>query len=444
MSFEIKSDEACQPLADRVMKAILSPGYSVMRKALDGCEMLITTGNAAIQGAFNPYYVSKQLMGAAAMTTDAQAMYKRDPEKIKSSLLFNESTGKYDAKITVDGLTRDSLNGPLVGAQALAPSAVSWYNQIFTRPLIWSNADKYAVTNVGTDPFAEVYSVQLLDFAGYANIVNSGSLSNEMGTAVESQASGQSSTIINISVSYKLTQTEQWRASSSSASPFVGQAIAKKQEYARWALDIAKKYLRIYGNASTGTLGLLTVNGSTAWSGAHGTLASIVAGASTTKGSDAYNDLALAVSNFLTTNQNMIDRLVIAMSVNSLNILKWLPYSATYNPKSTLEIMQENFKAGVGLAKGLEVEFYGDPLINAGPNEYNGGSHDYLLFLAPDIINGLDGERQPLIIAADPIPEMVMPVVPNGYVTEIKTFARTAGIFAPYNQCVQAYSAYGV
>ena len=264
-----------------------------------------------------------------------------------------------------------------------------------------------------------------------------------MTSDVESVSGVMSAPVINITVSYKLTIEEVQRAQSSSASPFSGQIIALKQQYANWAIDMITNYLIYWGNAATGTIGLFTVNGTSAWSGS--SLTVIKNGASTTKGSDAYVALANVVAQFLTNNYNMVHKVRIAMSTLAYNIFASLPWSAGYNPASALKAMVENFLSGEGKTGAApDIEIIPDALLSPS-TIFNSNATDYLVISAPEIDQNIDGvEPQALLAFGAPLMDFVYPVIPGQYNTGYKTLRRIGGIFAPYTPAVQVFTGFGV
>ena len=433
-----------------VSDTLADPKNASARSALAGCTMTIgPAGHPDYSpdgdGVMTPSYVGDSShVGQAWTTPELDAIYKAHPEKITAQFNYNRNTKKFDMKFgkVVNDSVNDSLNGPLVAAHGFSPSAVSWFPTIFKRPLIWSRAKEFVSIQGGSDPWAEVMSMQLADFSGMAALPTAGNVDNQQTGDVSSVSSMMSTPIINLTVSYKLTIEEMQRAQSSSASPFAGQLIAMKQKYATWAMDIITDYMILYGHAPTGTIGLLTVNGVTAW--ATDSLTTIAASASTTKGADAVIPFMKAIASFMTASYNMFNKVRIGVSPLANNLLASMPYSSTYNPNAALKILYENFLAGEGKDGVIpDIEIVVDPLLSAS-TLFNTNATDYLVISAPEIVGGPDETPEPLLIFGAPLMDFVYPVTPGSYNTSCKSLRRVAGIFAPYTAAVKVYSGFGV
>jgi hypothetical protein len=393
----------------------------------------------------SPLFIGDAHWGETISTPKLDAMAKANPESVGVLPKFNRQTGKYDL-VAIDkkaGFIGDAAPN-LLAAQLLSPASVGWLQEQFTKPMIKSNAKEMVSMQTGSDPWAEAISLGLLDFSGFATINNAGAVNNRMSQDVEAISGAMSSAVINISATYRLTVEETERAKSPNAAPWAGRAIALKQRYADYAMDMITNSLIYNGNSATGTVGLLTINGATAWSGIGSSMTTIAAGSSTTKGSDMYALLAGVIASFLTTNQNMTPNVKVAMSPLAMNILGKTAYSAAYNPQSVLKTIQENFMSGENTSGMIaNVEFIADPLL-APSTIYNANAYDYLVITAPDVDNGLDDKKQGLIIGAMPLDKFVFPVIPGQYATPYKTIRRYAGLFIPYTPAVAVYSGFGV
>ena len=106
--------------------------------------------------------------------------------------------------------------------------------------------------------------------------------------------------------------------------------------------------------------------------------------------------------------------------------------------------MLENFIAGK-MEKGRvpNVEIVIEPLLAAN-TVFNTNAYDYTLLLAPEIPTGPDEESQPMLLFGAPLMEFVYPTIPGSYDTQYKFLRRYAGVFAPVQAAVAAWSGFGI
>ena len=421
-------------------------GMPAAAKALKDCVLTVgpaTDGRYGIDAAAlgNPCFVGDSArIGEDLTTAEHKAMAEQDARSVGMKWEYNAATGKYDIK-SYKPYAADAVD--LIGAQTITPWSVNWFRNVFKQPLAWSRAKNFVQIEQGSDPWAEVMSLPLAQFSGFAAVNNAGSVSNSKTQDVEIQTGMMSRTIINMEVTYKITVEELNRLSTSSA-PWAGQMISQKQAYANWVMEMLTDVLIYWGNSATGTDGLFTVKAPTAWSGVGSSLTTINAGSSTSKGSDMYALFASAISDYLTTNLNKFTEVDIGMSPLAYNILSKQAYSSVYNPKSPLAIFMENFDAGE-TKDGTKPTFniFPDALLSAN-TIFNSLSTDYLVITSPSIGAGPNDEQQPIIALGAPLMDFVYPVVPGQYNTQYKQLRRTAGVFAPYTPAIQVYTGFGV
>ena len=393
-----------------------------------------------------PLYVGdSKHWGKDECTPDISAMADKDPNSVSMRWTWNNREKKYD--IAFKPLVTDSVNdaNTLITAQALTPWSVSWYRNIFKQPLAWSKARKFITIENGTDPWAEVYSLAMAQYSGFAALGNAGSPANVKTQDVEIQTGMMTAPIINLDVTYKLAIEELKRLETSQA-PWAGQMVPQKQEYANWVLEMLTDYVIYYGNAATGTLGLFTVNTPTAWSTIGSSMTVLAADATSTLtiGSNMYRALGKAVASFLTTNMNKIKKVKIGMSPLAFNLFSFYPYSNVYNPNAAMKVFMENFLAGEDReGDNPDIEVFPDPLLSPS-TVFNSLSTDYLVIVAPEIGTGPDDKPQPLTIFGAPLMEFVYPVIPGQFMTQYRMLRRIAGMFVPYTPAVQVYTGFGV
>ena len=365
-------------------------------------------------------------------TVDAAtaALYKQHPEKVNVSPVYNPAKLGWSYKFTKDSL---------LGGQQFSPWNVSFFKKVFKEPLSYTHAFDMVRKESGSNPWAEVMTLLLEQYAGWGTVEKAGSLQNIMTNDVNVINGMMSSPVINMFVTYSITQAEKNQAS---GNPYGESSITSKQRYANYVMNMLKAYLIYYGNDETGTKGLLNVNPITAWSG--DTLVDINNDTTnTTKGYTAFAELAEIVNTFLTRADNKFDKLKIAMAPEAYNLLTSMPYSNTYNPTAAMKIFAENYLSGKGKdGRTPTIEFVSDPLLKAN-SAFNETASDYLVITAPEVGAGPDDTKQPLVLFGNPLDEYVFPAIPGMYNTQFKTMSRVAGIFAPVPEAVQVISGFG-
>lgn len=357
------------------------------------------------------------------------ALYKAHPEKVNVTPSYDAVKQGWAYKFTKDSL---------LGGQQFAPWNVSYFKKVFKEPLSYTHAFDMVKREAGSNPWAEVMSLLLEQYAGWGTIEKSGSMQNQMTNDVNVINGMMSSPVINMFVTYTITQAEKERGSN----PFGESSIVTKQRYANYVMNMLKAYLIYYGNDETGTKGLLGVNPITTWG--EDTLVDIKNDAANeAKGYTAFAALAEIVNNFLTRADNKFDKVKIAMSPEAYNLLTSMPYSNVYNPTTAMKIFAENYLSGKGKdGQTPTVEFVSDPLLKAN-SVFNPTASDYLVITAPEVGAGPDDTKQPLVLFGNPLDQYVFPAVPGMYNTQFKTMSRAAGIFAPVPEAVQVISGFG-
>jgi hypothetical protein len=435
----------------KVAQGLLSQNPTAS-KVLANCELRV--GPASNErygidvGAYaQPLFVGdSKHFGKEEYDAEISALADKNPDNVTMQWKWNRYDKKFDIsfkKIVNDSLVHDA--NPLISAQALTPWSVNWFKNIFKQPLAWSKFRKFVTFETGTDPWAEVMSLALAQFSGFAALGNAGSPANVKTQDVEVQTGMMTAPIINMDVTYKLAVEELKRIESSQA-PWAGSIISQKQEYANWVLEMLTDYVGYYGNAPTGTLGLFTVATPTAWSTISSSMTVLAADAAATYtvGSNMYRAMAKALTSFLTANLNKITKLMIGMSPTAFNLFTSYPYSNVYNPNSAMKIFMENFIAGETIGGTTpDIEIFPDPLLQPS-TIFNPLTTDYMVIVAPEIGTGPNEEPQPLTLFGAPLMEFVYPVIPGQFMTQYRMLRRIAGMFVPYTPAVQVYTGFGV
>lgn len=416
-------------------------------KATSGMSLnmgLSTDGNYDIApGAMmDPIYVGcRDALGERIGSDELKTLAKTSPDKVQAKPRWNSATKKFDY-VYGKGVTDAD---PFIPGQLFSPWMVNYFEDIFTKPLLYTNARKMCKVYSGNNPWAKVMSLFLADFAGFASYAQTGTVANNMTRDVSVKAGMMTSEVINMDVTYAL-QIEEQEMAKNSEYPFANKLMSMKPAYAKYVLDMLEAFLIYYGNTATETVGLLNVNAVTTWASVSGTSLKAIQADSgdTTKGSTAYKQLYAAIMDFLATSYNRFNVVNVALSPKAHNYLSLMPYSNSYNPTSVLAILKENLantKSDDGVP--IEVNFFSEPLLSES-TIFNADVFDYMVITAPEVKTGTDDKRRDLILCGEPLDEFVYPVVPGQYLQQHKMLRRYAGIFAPVPTAIKAYSGYGV
>ena len=434
----IIASNSCKRL-EKVLSSVLERDPAI-RRALSGCDLQIgpaSDDRFAVPAAAQDCVFIGDSAWIEGKTIDAatEALFQVDPSKVQIRPRYNAATGKW--KLEFKGMVGDALD-PIAG-QLFSPWNISYLARVFKEPLSYSNIDKMLVYEAGSNPWAEIFTLFMEQYSGWAMVGHTGSLQNNQTSDVNVKDGMLSAPVINISGTYSLTLEEQVRGNQG---PFGQSPMTRKQLYLNYVINMLKAVIGYYGNDETGTDGLLDVNPIISWP-AGNSIKDIVNGASTTKGSDLYKMLAERINAMLTLSDNKFDRLVIAMSPEALNYLRSTPYSANYDPTAAMEIFLQNYGAVTKSGKVPRVEFVSEPLLKAG-SIFNPSARDYTIITAPDVEAGPTNERQPTVIYGAPLQKFVFPAIPGQYNTQYKTLARVAGVLSPVPAAIQVYSGLGV
>lgn len=372
-------------------------------------------------------------------TAEIEALFKADQSKVSIRPVYDSVQQGWNYLFEKAGLTNDAFS-PLAG-QLFSPWNVSFFQRIFREPLLYSHARELVSIEQGTNPWAEVMTLLMEKYAGFAITGATGSAQNTITNNVNVINGMMTSPVINMAVDYSLTMEEQQRNKQTGNNPFAGQSMMQKQKYANYVLNMLTDYMIYYGNPETNTQGLFDVNPIISW--ASDSMSTIAAGSSATKGADAYRAVYRVINDFLTSADNKFDEVTLAMSPEAYNDFTSLPYSENFNPQAAHKTFLENYAAGKGQDGSFpKVKFVSDPMLKA-RSIFNSSAHDYMVMTAPQVGAGPDNEKQPLVLFGSPLMDFVFPAIPGQYNTQYKTMRRVAGVFAPVPQAVRVYQGFG-
>ena len=415
-----------------------------LSKALSGCELAV--GLASDPGFGIPAHAADSAIymgdeahaGQKFITAAQEAMLRTHPEKIQMRPRYNAETTKWDMHFVMAG---DEGFDPIAG-QLFSPWNITYLSKIWKEPLAYSNADKLVRTeHAGNNPWAEIFTLFLEQYAGWGVIGQTGSLQNNMTNDVNVLNGMMSAPIINMMGTYSITREEKEHKA---WGPVGSSPLSRKQAYLNYVLGMMESIMKIYGNPETKTFGLMDVNPIEDWDTGKSMKDIFNSNTSTTRGSDAFRLIAGKINDFLTKADNKYSHLVIGVSPEAYNYLTSMPYSDAYDATTAMETFAKSYLAGKGPEGSTPtIEWVSEPLLK--PNTiFNPNTFDYMMISAPEIGGGPKNERQSTNFWATALDKYVFPVIPGMYNDQYKTVKRVAGIIAPIPSAVKVYAGFGV
>ena len=414
-----------------------------LRKALGDCE--ISVGLASEAGFGVPAHAAdsaifagdEALFGEKHVTAAVEAMLKADPSKVQIHPKFNPDTQKFDQNFVMAG---DEGFDPIAG-QLFSPWNITFLSKVWKEPLAYSRAKEIVRTeHAGNNPWAEIFTLFLEQYAGWGVIGQTGNLQNNMTNDVNVLNGMMSAPIINMMGTYSVTLEEKRRGN---WGPLGSSPLSRKQSYLNYALDMMECIMMIYGNAETKTYGLMDINPIKSWDSGKSMKDIFNSNTSTTRGSDAFRLIAGKINDFLTRADNKFDHLKISVSPEAYNYLTSMPYSDTYDATTAMQTFAKSYLAGKGPNGSTPtIEWIAEPLLKAN-SLFNRNSFDYMIIQAPEIGGGPKNEKQPTNFWATALDKFVFPVIPGMYNEQYKTLKRVAGIIAPIPAATEVWAGFG-
>lgn len=415
-----------------------------LSKALGDCEMSIGLASEAGFGVPAHAADSAIFMGDEAfagekiITQAAEAMLKQDPSKIQMRPQYNPATAKWDMSFKMAG---DEGFDPIAG-QLFSPWNITFLSKVWKEPLAYSRAhDMVRSEHAGNNPWAEIFTLFLEQYAGWGVIGQTGNLQNNMTNDVNVLNGMMSAPIINMMGTYSLTLEEKRR---SNWGPLGSSPLSRKQQYLNYVMDMMESIMIYYGNPETKTYGLMDINPIKAWDTGKSMKEIFNSSTTTTRGSDAFRLIAGKINDFLTRADNKFNHIKIAVSPEAYNYLTSMPYSDVYDATTAMETFAKSYLAGKGPNGSTPtIEWVADPLLKAN-SIFNPNSFDYMVIQAPEIGGGPANESQPTNFWATALNKFVFPVIPGMYNDQYKTLRRVAGIIAPIPAATEVWAGFGV
>lgn len=381
--------------------------------------------------------------GNKIISAAAEAMLKTDPSKVQIRPQWNPETEKFDQRFMMNG---DAGFDPLAG-QLFSPWNITYLSKVWKEPLAYSNARQLVKTeHGGSNPFAEIFTFFLEQYAGWGVIGQTGDLQNIMANDVNVQNGMASFPIINMMGTYTLTLEEKRRKT---WGPVGSSPLGRKQSYLNYVMDMMECIMMLYGNEETNTLGLLDINPIKIWPTGKSLKAMVNSTTTTTRGSDIFRMLAAVVNDFMTRADNKWSKIKIGLSPEAYNYLTSTTYSDNFDATTAMKTFGEAYLAGKGPGHQTpSIEFVAEPLLKASSNgninPCNPNPFDYMTITAPTIGGGPENEQQATNFFVKVLDKFVFPVIPGMYNDQYKTLRRVAGMVAPIPAACEVWAGFGV
>lgn len=443
----IKTGNGFNGLVDKAMNLVQRDG--AMMRGLSDSELSVGFDSESQFGVPSHAADSAVFMGDSVSVGEKQinaateAMLGVDQNKVQVHPVWNDRTEKFDMKFSMAG---DEGFDPLAG-QLFSPWNIAYLSKIWKEPLAYSNAQKLIKKeHAGNNPFAELFTLFLEQYAGWGVVGQTGTFQNNMTNDVNVKNGMASFPIINIMGTYSVTLREKKQ---NKWGPVGSSPIGRKQSYLNYVMDMIENIMILYGNEETNTPGLLDINPIEAWASGKSIKEVHNSTTSSHRGSDLFGMLADLINDFMTKSDNKFSNIKVALSPEAYNYLLSTPYSDEYSAEAALRTFANNYFAGKGPGHTTpSIEFIAEPLLKAtvsgNENPVNPNPFDYTIITAPTIGGGPENEQQPTNFFATVLDKFVFPVIPGMYNDQYKTLRRVAGVIAPIPAAVKVYAGLGV
>ena len=167
---DIKSHRACKSLKN-IVSGFLGENDALAR-ATNGFELNMGPASdphfATPPHAQDAIFVgdSAHISGYNA-SAELEALFKSDPSKVFMRPRYSSDTRKWVYDVLKNAMAQDAVAAPLPG-QAYSPWNISFFQKVFKEPLLYSHARKLVSIEQGSNPWAELMTLALEQYAGFA------------------------------------------------------------------------------------------------------------------------------------------------------------------------------------------------------------------------------------------------------------------------------------
>ena len=383
--------------------------------------------------------------------TEAEA-HKLVQDSLIPVMGFDPATRQYvvSAKAPESELKKVGVTDSLLEQTSIQMWNVGWLTKIIKQPFATSHAKNLVSVESFNNPWADVIGMFKESFEGYGKLSNvaRGNFKQNNSNPVSNEASQIVDEVFNISVDYESDVMEDIKAKQS-GNFITGQIKADREKYAMMVLDRMQDALIYYGSDEAGIDGLTDVAPVVQYAGTP-IYDLFLSTTSTTRGSDIVRAMQTEIGNFLRENHYMAREVKINCSEYVFQALTQTVYSDVYNPKSPLNIIQDNFNIKNELDGGLISVKYTivsdtmlNPTISGGEqNPFNPNNYDYFVITVPSIKDAM-GEQDSLIIHPELLKSYIVPALWQRTGLLYTMYKRIGGVIAPIEGTVKVIKGFG-
>lgn len=363
-------------------------------------------------------------------------------ERVKNTfdtyMYFDMASRQYHVTPVVKG-----INDSLLSGQTIPAWNIGYLQKIFKQPYAKSFAKHLVSVEGFGNPWCDVASVFKEEFEGFGRISNvaKGNVESNNSDPVTNAMGLISTDIVNIAVDYETGIEEKLRASQP-GNFLSGVAMIDREKYANMVLERAHDALIIFGNAETGTEGLIDVAGITPYVG--DSLDAIMNDLNPDKGSRVVAAVNAIIGEFLRENLYMPTEIRISVSTYVMKAMTMTTYSDTLNPSSPMEIIRGRFDAQNSLGGGVQSCAWSmvcDPMLDPN-NDFNDTDDDLFIITVPSVGSALE-DQSGLVISPEPLKRFILPAIYQRSGLLYTMYKRVGGIIAPVENTVKVYSGVG-
>lgn len=390
----------------------------------------------------SPEPVMKYIQDSLASGKTEDAIKK----EMDSAMYFDPKTMQYVIVPSVKGVPGLNVDS-LIGATALPYWNVGYLARIFKQPFVQSYAKNLVSVEGFGNPWCDAVAVFKESFEGFGRISNTarGNVEQNASNPVSNEMGQIMTDVINLAVDYESSIEEQMRAGGQPGNFLSPYAMGDRERYANMVLERMHDALILFGNAETGTEGLLDVatGGVVAYTGTpfNEIVDSLV---ETTKGSKIVEALNAIIHEFLRENAYMPTDLRINVSTYVMKAMTATTYSQGYNPSSPMEIIKGRFDGAKSVGGGLQScswTMVADPMLD--PNTpFNPNNYDLMIITVPSVKSALE-DQHGLVISPEVLKQFIVPPLYQRGGLLYTMYKRVGGIIAPVENTVRVYSGVG-
>lgn len=378
----------------------------------------------------------------------AKGIAEADVKKnIDSYMHFDKKTGQYVITPTVKGLAGHTADS-LLASTSIPYWNIGWMHKIFKQPFATSFAKNLVSVEGFGNPWCDAVAVFKESFEGFGRISNAARSTVEQNNSnpVTNETGQIMTDIINMAVDYESSIEENMRASGQPGNFLTPAVMGDRERYANMVLERMHDALILFGNAETGTQGLLDVatGGVVAYTGTP--FNEIVEdGTETTKGSKIVEALNEIIHEFLRENLYMPTEIKINVSTYVMKALTATTYSQEYNPDSPMQVLKGRFDSAKSIGGGVQSckwTMVADPMLDPS-TPFNSDAHDLFVITVPSVSSALE-DQHGLVISPEVLKQFIVPPLYQRGGLLYTMYKRVGGIIAPVENTVRVYSGVGI